>query len=197
MPRFNLCINSHMAFGNGAVPDIVVTFSASLEGAAVLGQDTTHFFLIFRHYRTILSCRSDLKIREKGCGSEAFRERSSGTAKRVRSRRASNEPDSRTSPGISLLVAIQTLASSSQVKVMIYYIKDTSCEYYMNIIVPQICISYSLPITLPRHKLRNIIGGRNFSKKIFPTIFRHIFFIEVFIIIYNDEYRKQYDHTEY
>lgn len=141
-----------MAFGNGAVPDIVVTFSASLEGAAVLGQDTTHFFLIFRHYRTILSCRSDLKIREKGCGSEAFRERSSGTAKRVRSRRASNEPDSRTSPGISLLVAIQTLASSSQVKVMIYSIKDTSCEYYMNIIVPQICISYSLPITLPRHR---------------------------------------------
>lgn len=107
---------------------------------------------------------------------EAFRKRSSGTAKRVRSRRASNEPDSRTSPGMSLLVAIQTLASSSQVKVMIYSIKDTSCEYYMNIIVPQICISYSFPITLPRHRASSFKGTLSLPRfreisSVFPRFF--------------------------
>lgn len=35
--RFNLCINRHMALGNGAVPDIVVTFTAPLERTAIFG----------------------------------------------------------------------------------------------------------------------------------------------------------------
>lgn len=64
--------------------------------------------------------RSDLKVRERGSAFGAFKESSSGTAKRVRSNKASNDPDSNTSPGISSLVAVHTLASESQLK----YIKQ-------------------------------------------------------------------------
>ena len=57
--------------------------------------------------------------REKGCGSDEFIDKSSGIAKRVRFTRASYEPDSRMSPGMSLLVAIHTAVSTSHVNVMI------------------------------------------------------------------------------
>ena len=83
----------------------------------------THFFFIYSHYRAILSCRSDKKVSVRGC--VPFCSRSSGTAKRVRSINASNEPDSRTSPGMSSLVAIQTHASWSQVKFIIYSIRHS------------------------------------------------------------------------
>ena len=62
---------------------------------------------------------------------EALSASSSGMAIRVRSSRASKEPDSSTSPGMSALVAIQTQASSSQVILMIYSILNTSWIYYM------------------------------------------------------------------
>ena len=119
MPGFYLCINSHMPLGYGAVPNVMLAFASAVKGTPILGKDLTYFLFIFCHYKSILSCRSDLMVREKGCASDEFKDKSSGIAKRVRSTRASYEPDSRTSPGISLLVAIHTAASSSHVNVMI------------------------------------------------------------------------------
>lgn len=80
----------------------------------------SNFLFKFSHYKTTLSCRSDLNVNEKGWHSEVFKESSSGTAKRVRSSRASKEPDSSTRPGMSLLVAIHTSASLSHVKSIVY-----------------------------------------------------------------------------
>ena len=85
----------------------------------------SHAFRI-QPFMTILSCRSDLKIRERGETVSAFNSKSSGTAKRVRSSNASKEPDSRTRPGMSLLVAIHTPDSSSHVKLITYYIINTT-----------------------------------------------------------------------
>lgn len=86
---------------------------------AILQHDLSNFLFIFSHYKIILSCRSDLNVKEKGWASRVFSSSSSGTAKRVRSSKASNEPDSSTSPGMSLLVAIHTFASESHVKFII------------------------------------------------------------------------------
>ncbi len=49
-----------------------------------------------------------------------LKDKSSGMAIRVRSSKASKEPDSSTRPGMSSLVAIHTLASLSQVRLIIY-----------------------------------------------------------------------------
>lgn len=119
MSWFYFGINGYISVGDWTVPDIVIAFSASHKSTAILQHDFSHFLFILSHYKIILSCRSDLNVKEKGCRSDAFSSSSSGTAKRVRSSNASNEPDSSTSPGISLLVAIHTFASESHVKFII------------------------------------------------------------------------------
>ena len=126
MAWFYFCIHRYMVVGNRAVPDIVVTFSTTCKSTVVLHKNFTDSFFVFGHYRTILSWRSDTKFRANGLLPESFKERSSGIANRVRSNRASKEPDSSTRPGMSLLVATQTLASLSHVKLIVYSIVDTS-----------------------------------------------------------------------
>ena len=111
-----------MSICDGAVPDIMVTFAVTLKNTIILSEYFTYFFFVFGHYSAILSLRSDKKVRVRGDTRELFNARSSGTARRTRFNRSSNESDSNMSPGMSWLVAIQTLASLSQVKFMMYSI---------------------------------------------------------------------------
>ena len=115
MPWFYLRINCYITVGDGTVPNVMIAFSASHKRATVLQHDFPHFLFVFSHYRTILSCRSDLNVRVSGCWLGVLSSISSGMAKRARSNSASKEPDSSTSPGMSSLVAIHTSASESHV----------------------------------------------------------------------------------
>lgn len=99
-----------MTLRNWAVPDIMVALAAPHKITVILTQNFPNPFLIFSHYNDNLSRRSDRKVKVSGVW-EWFNERSSGTANRTRSNKASNEPHSKTRPGTSSLVAIQTSAS--------------------------------------------------------------------------------------
>jgi len=59
-------------------------------------------------------CRSATNVRYNSFPVSLFISKSSGIVNRTRSRRASNDPDSSTNPGISSLVATHTPASASQ-----------------------------------------------------------------------------------
>jgi hypothetical protein len=122
MPGFYFGIHHHVLARDRAVPYVMIPFSMPYKGAPIGKEDVADFLFIFGHYRTILSCRSDVKTRENGIRPPWFISKSSGTANLTRSISASNDPDSSTSPGMSLLVAIHTDASLSHVKVTEYSI---------------------------------------------------------------------------
>lgn len=110
-----------MAARDRAEPNIMVTLSAPLEITIVLGKYLPYFLFVFSHYKAILSWRSDTKDRSRKGTLGSFNASNSGAAKRKRSIKASKDPDSNTRPGISVLVATQTPASSSQVKLITYF----------------------------------------------------------------------------
>lgn len=59
MPGFDPRINRYMPLADGAIPDVVVSFSAPDKGTSVLGEQLADPLFIFGHYNASLSCRSD------------------------------------------------------------------------------------------------------------------------------------------
>lgn len=110
----------------------------------------SRFLFIFSHYRTILSCRSDVKVSDTG-GLFWFSSNNSGIAKRTRSISASNEPDSSTRPGMSLLVTIHTSTSLSHVKFTTYSI-NTSYNKRRSGLIISFSLSLSQSFSLFQHK---------------------------------------------
>lgn len=129
MTGLDFCIDRYVSFGNRAVPDIMIPFAAPHKRTPILLEYLADLFLVFCHYRAILSIRSAWKLRTAGI-SVLFISSSSGAAKRTRSSKASKEPDSKTRPGMSSLVATHTLASGSHVKFTTHFMLKSSLPYY-------------------------------------------------------------------
>jgi hypothetical protein len=120
MAGLDFAVNGYMAVCDWAVPNVMISLSPARKTATVVPKDIAYLSLVFSHYKLICSCRSERKHIESVCPEHPFNDKISGAAKRTRSMSASIEPDSKTKPGMSSLVAIQTAASLSQVKLTKY-----------------------------------------------------------------------------
>ncbi len=100
------------------------------ERVFILGRKHFHFLFV---YRKEIFCGSEINVREMGLGMEEFRVSSSGKVARVCSNRVWNELDFSAKPGMSLLVAVHTLASLSQDRWMMYSINYMPPNRNMNV----------------------------------------------------------------
>ena len=61
MPWFYLCVYWYAALANGAVLNVMITFSGAHKNTVILDKNRPDFFLILRHQTASLSRRSEIK----------------------------------------------------------------------------------------------------------------------------------------